>query len=118
MGSGVAGAPACPPFCASGDSTRAWSSPKAAARELSLPLHRKILRRTRDTRPQFSLQRGERARNIRGAFAADSALLQDARVLLVDDIMTSGATVNEAARCLRRAGARRVDVFVLARAEG
>ncbi len=89
---------------------------RAMSRVLPCPLRPRALQRLRDTRPQFSLQRGERVKNIRNAFAADAALVRGAAVLLVDDIMTTGATVNEAARSLRRAGARRVDVFVLARA--
>jgi predicted amidophosphoribosyltransferase len=56
---------------------------------------------------------------VRGAFRATRhADLPGARVLLVDDIMTTGATVNEAARTLRQGGAELVAVAVLARAEG
>ncbi len=89
---------------------------RAVSRMLSCPLRPSALQRLRDTRPQFNLPPGERVSNIKNAFAADAAQVRGAAVLLVDDIMTTGATVNEAARCLRRAGARRVDVFVLARA--
>ncbi|MCA1975098.1 MAG: hypothetical protein LDL44_19875, partial [Caenispirillum sp.] len=57
-----------------------------------------------------------RARNVRAAFAVvDAARIQGRRVLLVDDVLTTGATVGECARTLRRAGAAAVDVVCLAR---
>jgi len=78
-----------------------------------------LLRMRRRTRPQTGLTRGRRLANVRGAFdvSADPDLA-GARVLLVDDVMTTGATVGEAARTLRRAGVAAVAVAVLARAEG
>jgi predicted amidophosphoribosyltransferase len=69
-----------------------------------------------DTRPsarQAGLPRGERLRNVRGAFLAVAAT--PPRVLLVDDVYTTGATVSAAATALRRAGARDVDVVTFAR---
>jgi predicted amidophosphoribosyltransferase len=90
---------------------------EALADKLQLPLRRRLLRRRRYTRPQFSLSPPERRANVRGAFSVGAGYpLQEAHVLLVDDIMTSGATCNEAARTLRKAGARRVTVVVAARA--
>lgn len=74
-----------------------------------------LLRRTRETAPQVGLDETERSRNLRGAFSVRSAC-RGRRVLLVDDVYTTGATANECARVLRRAGARSVDVLVLARA--
>ncbi len=94
--------------------------------ELARPLARRTgaslspgaLRRIRPTLPQFTLQRHERARNMQGAFAADTSLVRGCRVLLVDDIMTTGATLLECADTLRSAGAKRIDLLVLARAAG
>ena len=62
---------------------------------------------------QRELGLAERRRNVAGAFAASRA--PPARVCLVDDVYTTGATASEAAGCLRRAGARRVDVITFAR---
>lgn len=90
----------------------------ALSRESGKPaLHGALLRR-RATLPQKGLSRAERLSNVRGAFATqerDGKLLQDKRILLVDDVFTSGATLNECARVLRRAGARGVDVLTVAR---
>jgi ComF family protein len=84
---------------------------------LRVPTSSRALRRCRNTPPQFSLSTSERRVNVRGAFAARAGRrIRDAHVLLVDDIMTSGATCNEAARMLRQAGARRVTVVVATRA--
>jgi ComF family protein len=89
----------------------------------SLGQHRSVrvepfaLKRTRSTPPQVGLNVRERHRNIAGAFAVrDPDAVRGLSVLLVDDVYTTGATVNECARVLRRAGARRVEVIVLARA--
>ncbi|HLY54479.1 MAG TPA: phosphoribosyltransferase family protein, partial [Stellaceae bacterium] len=61
--------------------------------------------------------RTQRAENVRGAFALrPGAEVKGTRVVLVDDVMTSGATVEECARVLRRAGAAGIDVLTLARA--
>lgn len=86
---------------------------REAARIAGLPLSG-ALRRTRHTAPQASLARRERARSLRGAFVATRPL-HGARLALVDDVMTSGATAAAAAAALRRAGASRVEVWVVAR---
>jgi ComF family protein len=70
--------------------------------------------RTRDARPQVELPFAERARNVRGAFAVRGAL-DGATVAVVDDVMTTGATLGEIARALKSAGASRVVNWVLAR---
>jgi ComF family protein len=76
------------------------------------------LRRTRDTKSQFELSSRGRRRNLEGAFAADtSAIVPGCEVLLIDDIYTTGATARECSRVLRRAGARKVWVATLARAQ-
>ena len=74
---------------------------------------RPLLERTRPLRPQRGLSRRERQRNVRGAFRAEPA---HGRVLLVDDVYTTGATVSAAASALRRAGASSVEVVTFARA--
>ncbi|QTD44631.1 ComF family protein [Ottowia testudinis] len=79
-----------------------------------------LLLRTRDTPPQRGLARAERLRNVRGAFQVDplaSHALAGRRVVLVDDVMTTGASVREAAAALRAAGAAHVAVVVLARTD-
>jgi ComF family protein len=83
---------------------------------LDLPCQRWWLRRVRPTPPQTSQSGAARLDNVRGAFQARrGATLRGRTVLLVDDVMTTGATVTEAARALRDAGAARVVVAVLAR---
>lgn len=70
--------------------------------------------RTRYTGTQTSLNDEQRAKNVEGAFSATHhAELKDASVLLVDDVFTTGATVNAGASALLEAGARRVDVLTL-----
>lgn len=81
-----------------------------------LPIRQEWLARVRRTRPQMELSRLERAANIEGAFSAAGQGLAGATVLLCDDIMTTGATLEECARALTAAGARAVHVLVLARA--
>jgi ComF family protein len=86
------------------------------ARRLRCPLDVTTLARTRHTPPQTARDRAERARNVRGAFAVRRpARVAGRRILLVDDVMTTGATADECARVLRAAGAERIDVLTLAR---
>lgn len=85
------------------------------ARRLGLRLKTDSLRRIRDTAPQAQLSLVERSRNVRDAFACDKTMA-GLHVALVDDVMTSGATLREAARALKRAGAAEVSLWVVARA--
>lgn len=88
----------------------------ALARILGRPTLRGALVRVRDTGTQTSLTAGDRASNVKDAFVARKLRqLNGRRVLLVDDVMTTGATVSECARCLKEAGADRVLVLTLAR---
>ncbi len=77
---------------------------------------RAVLRRVRETQPQVGRSRDERAKNVEGAFEATAAVA-GRDVVLVDDVVTTGATAHAAASALRRAGARSVEVVALARAE-
>jgi predicted amidophosphoribosyltransferase len=84
-----------------------------------VPVARRLLIRRRKTLRQFSLPPSERFGNVRRAFRVAAGYhLSAARVLLIDDILTTGATCNEAAKSLLAAGAARVAVAVIARAEG
>ena len=77
-----------------------------------------LLKRGRPTRSQAGLGARERQRNLAGAILANptrAAALEGKRVLLIDDVLTTGATVNACARALRQAGAAGVDVLTLAR---
>ena len=86
------------------------------ARTLRLPLHRGLLARTRATAPQSELDAAARRANLRGAFAVPPQKHALPRhVALVDDVMTTGATLHAAAHALRAAGVERVDAWVCAR---
>lgn len=75
-----------------------------------------VLTRRKETAPQSSLALKERHPNVRGAFAvAPRRSVEGKRLLLVDDVHTTGATVNECARVLMRSGAREVQVLTLGR---
>ena len=84
-----------------------------------VPMAPAALERIRPTRVQSTLSRAERRENVRGAFYCDpSSGVAGRTVLLLDDVMTSSATVNECSRVLKDAGAARVLVLVFARAGG
>lgn len=85
------------------------------AQALGWPYHPRALERIRTTSSQVGLKRDARWANMRGAFRASRRDVQGCRVLLMDDVLTTGATLNEAAQALLRAGAVAVYGFVLAR---
>lgn len=88
------------------------------ARLSGVALEMTALGRARRTRPQIGLTRAQRADNLQGAFKVapgDRPRVEGRRILLIDDVLTTGATVNAVARALLRAGATRVDVLTFAR---
>ena len=89
---------------------------KPLSRSLDIPLASDMLVRTRSTRAQTGLDAKARRQNLRGAFAFCAKDSIPAHVAIVDDVMTTGSTVDECARVLRQAGVGRVDVWALARA--
>jgi ComF family protein len=86
------------------------------AEKLKVPLFRNILAKNATTLPQHGLNRAMRFRNMQGAFSVRK--IPPARILLLDDVLTTGATLRSAALCLLQAGAERVDAVVLARTPG
>jgi ComF family protein len=91
---------------------------RAIARQSGVALKGELLCRVRATEQQVGLSRTQRASNVQGAFQVSVERRGDVagrRVVLVDDVLTSGATVDACARALLRAKAARVDVLVFAR---
>lgn len=88
------------------------------AKALDLPLVADALVRTRATPAQTGLAAGARRRNLRDAFSLAPDVDLPTRVAIFDDVMTTGSTLTECARILRRAGVRRIDVWALARVPG
>ena len=84
---------------------------RALGRRLGVPLDPSLLLRTRSTRPQTGLDRARRRSNVRGAFASSARLRPGTRVLLVDDVVTTGTTLREATGALLEAGAAGVVPF-------
>jgi ComF family protein len=83
--------------------------------QLSIPLRCDVVARIRDTREQAGLDRKGRRKNVRNAFKVLRPM--DAqRIAILDDVVTTGSTVNELARVLRKAGAEHIEVWAVARA--
>ena len=85
------------------------------ARKLNIPLNDTLIVRQKKSQSQVSLSAKERQKNVRGIFS-NSGRLNGQHVAVIDDVMTSGSTVNEVAKVLKKAQAGRVDVWVFARA--
>ncbi len=91
---------------------------KRLGRQTHKPVVPDLLRKTRPTVPQERMNRAARTANQAGAYAVASrhrGRVEGRAILLIDDVMTSGATLSACADCLRAAGAARVDVLALAR---
>lgn len=89
------------------------------AKRLGIPLHPQLAQRQRDTLAQSSLPPDERRKNVRRAFAVNAKhvpLIKNRHIGIVDDVMTTGETLNELAATFKRAGATHVTNFVFARA--
>jgi ComF family protein len=89
---------------------------KPLARHFGVPVMHDALRRARATHAQTELTAIQRRRNVRGAFAANVGHKVPGHVAVLDDVFTTGATLVECVRVLKRAGVRRVDAWALARA--
>ncbi len=84
--------------------------------EKEIPILKGALKRVRHTPSQGHRSAPDRVKNLEKALVADSVLVKGKKLLLIDDVMTTGATLNECARVLKEAGATQVDVLILARA--
>jgi len=93
---------------------RGFNQALEIARHLGRPIEPRGVLRVKHTPPQTELPYEERAKNVCGAFLCKLDLT-GARVAVLDDVMTTGATLNELARALKRAGAARVENLVIAR---
>ncbi len=90
---------------------------KEISSRTGIPYRKTILQKKKPTIPQVTLSGLERERELRGAFhVIGREELKGKSVLLIDDVYTTGATVNECSKMLRRGGAKRVDVLTLAHA--
>ena len=87
-----------------------------AGKVIDIPVLTSALRRRRNTKAQSGLSRKQRRKNVRGAFYWHGPGKPARHVALIDDVMTTGTTVTECARVVKKAGAKRVDVWVAARA--
>lgn len=89
---------------------------RALSQKLGVPAYTQLVRRSYGTVPQRGLSRSGRFRNVRGGYHVRKGYqLASPHLLLVDDVMTTGATCSEIARLLKRSGAVRVTVLVIAR---
>jgi ComF family protein len=109
------------PLCKKRQRERGYNQAELLANEmaktLGLVVEKNVLLRTKVTTPQKKMTVAVREENLRGAFAvADGADVKGRNFIIVDDVFTSGTTVNECAQALKKCGATKVDVVVIARA--
>ena len=88
---------------------------RALAQKLCLPVNDQLVRRHKDTAQQYRLRSEQRKKNVKGAFSILKPISYK-RIAIVDDVLTSGATVNELARLLKGHGVEHVQVWCVARA--
>jgi ComF family protein len=93
---------------------RGFNQAQLIAKALALPVDTSIVRRCKNTVTQTGLSRSERSKNLAGAFEVDRDV-KGQTILVIDDVLTTGATMNEIARALKKAGAQRVEVVTFAR---
>ena len=110
----------CVPLNPIREKERGYNQSKEIARPLALllkqPFEPRAIQRLRNTHSQVGLSAEERSKNVRGAFQAQKSKVNGKSVLLVDDVATTGATINACANALREAGAVHVYALTLARA--
>lgn len=99
--------------------TRGFNQAELIAKHLSqlwhIPYDATVLKRVRNTRPQVELKKKDRQSNIKGAFeVCDSKKVKDRKIVLVDDVFTTGATLTECARVLKKKKASTIWVFTIA----
>jgi ComF family protein len=92
---------------------RGFNQAELLARQLGLPVNLRLLKRRKNTPSQTGLSRSQRTLNLSAAFEVQSA--PPDKVLVVDDVYTTGSTLHEIAKTLKRAGASRVEVLTVAR---
>jgi ComF family protein len=101
------------PLHPSRERERGFNQAELIAAQLGLPVATRILKRRKNTPSQTGLSRNERKRNLASAFEVMSEV--KGTVIVVDDVYTTGSTMNEIARTLKRGGAERVEVLTVAR---
>ncbi len=85
------------------------------SQKLKIPLALNALMKIKETSPQTGIPRTERLRNVKNAYSASPEKVSGRDLLLIDDVITTGATVSECSRILMKAGAKKVTIIALAR---
>ncbi len=90
---------------------------RIVSKHISSELDYDTVYRNRDTSVQMELPAKQRHKNVQGAFSVkeNATVLKNKHICIVDDVMTTGNTVNEVAKCVRNVGAKRIDVWCVAR---
>jgi ComF family protein len=96
---------------------QSWEITKSLSKALKIDTNASILVRSKDTKPQATLPYSERKKNLHGAFSLTTAQLPD-HIALIDDVLTTGHTAQEAAKCLKKVGVKRVELWTIARSIG